>query len=360
MYKKILLQHCRNNISKIKEYTPNKNIYAVVKTDAYGHGLVEVSKVLQTDVEGFCVSTIYEAIQLRENGIDKDILLFLHKHDDWPHMHKYHLTMVLYDCNKENLKKLINFISSKPFKIHLKINTGMNRLGMKLEDIAQHIDLLKQLTPYIEGIMTHLSVDYNTNPEFYNKQLTAFNKTIHLLRYYQIVPIKIHYISSNHLFSQSQQQQTQIEDNFIRCGEYLYGLGKTDLFQPCVEIVTQIIQIQKVDAKQYVGYNNTYVTEKQIQIATILGGYGDGLHSSWSNCSYVRINHKYYSIVGKCSMNYMSVAIDNNDFVSLDDPVYLISADPNSLISLENVSKRLSLPPYEVICMFHNWKKVYV
>jgi alanine racemase len=164
----VSLHKIRNNVLKIKKII-EKKIFAVVKSNAYGLGMVKISKNIENIVDGFCVSNIDEAIELRKNSIDKEIILFQSTINDLDFMYEKQITMVLFSLNE--IKDILLFVKKKPIKIHLKIDTGMGRLGILPCEIFNQIYIFQQLSPYIDGIMTHLSVTYNDNSQQFTKQI---------------------------------------------------------------------------------------------------------------------------------------------------------------------------------------------
>jgi alanine racemase len=142
-------------------------------------------------------------------------------------------------------------------------------------------------------------------------------------------------------------------DNYVRLGDIIYGLINTNIVDPCFDLYANIIQIKTVPSNVAIGYDNTYITPMKMQIATILCGFADGYPTILSNRFFVKIKDTYFPIVGKISMNYITIGIPIELDIHLSDRVCLISSDPNSLISLEKLSKISNIPPYELTCRFN-------
>lgn len=333
----------RKNIDTIKKIS-NKKIYPVVKKNAYGLGSVKISQNIEDLVDGFCVCSLEEGIELRDNNIKKDVLILSGIFEkDWKVTHEKSLTMVL--TSIENIESLIDFVEKYPISIQIKIDTGIGRLGLLPNVVVENIEKIKLLKPFISGIMTHLSMSDAENDNFSNIQVNKFEETLSFLNKNDVHPEKIHCFNSYGIL----HFNTKL-DNYIRPGDLIYGFSNHPDMQSCVELYVPIIQIKTVPKNTPIGYSCSYVTPNETKIVTVLFGYADGYPKELSNKSWAMINKKIYPIVGLISMNYITISVPVEDPVALDDKVTLISSVKNSPIYLLYLSSLANIEPCEFCC----------
>lgn len=341
---KIDIRSIRKNINIIKNIS-NKKIYPVVKKNAYGLGSVKISQNIEDLVDGFCVCSLEEGIELRDNNIKKDVLILSGIFEkDWKVAHEKSLTMVL--TSIENIDKLIHFVEKYPISIQIKIDTGIGRLGLLPNVVVENIEKIKLLKSCVSGIMTHLSMsDAKNDKDFSNIQVNKFEETLSFLSKNGVNPEKIHCFNSYGIL----HFNTKI-DNYIRPGDLIYGFSNHRDMHSCVELYAPIIQIKTVPKNTSIGYGRGYITPNETKIITILFGYGDGYPKELSNKSWAMINQKIYPIVGIISMNYITISVPVEDHVSLNDIVTLLSSDKKSPIHLLHLSNLANIEPCEFCC----------
>lgn len=280
-------------------------VFAVVKANAYGHGDVLVAKALEHLVKVFCVSSLDEAIHLKENGIQNDILIF--SHVDPKHIEKYQDSQFIYTIGSFNWFQKIKNLN---IRTHIKVDTGMNRFGIK--DFNEVRMILRNQKDMVEGIYTHFSSsDDNLNNTF--KQLKMFESLIETLDY------EFQWIHAANTHASGYVKSSIL--NASRIGIGLYGYEKDNhKIKQVMDLQTEIIQIHTIKKGESVGYNQTYTASEDEMIATLPIGYADGFDVRMKS---VYINDRKYPVVGKICMDQCMVKIDGS--VKLYDTVKLFS-----------------------------------
>jgi len=332
-YAEINLKNIKDNVNKIvNTYNGYKYYIGVVKADSYGHN---TSDVVKSIIEGGCnylaVSSLDEALEIRE-FFDIPILclgIINPKYMDICVKNNIDVTVT----NIEYLNKIKDY----KLNIHIKIDTGMNRLGLKTKD---EFDLLiKEIDKsnlYLKGIYTHI---YKANDEVVTKK--QIEKFKYITSDIDLNDIDIVHIAQ----SDTLTKYPKIDFcNGCRLGILMYGLNDNDLdFKETFTLCSEIIEIKKIKACETVSYNGNYRAEKDELIGVVAIGYADGVNRKLTG-SYVYINDEKYEIVGNICMDMLMIRIDNN--VNLFDKVYIYK----DIDHIKNLSKYLDTIPYELIC----------
>ena len=354
----INLANLTNNLKCIKEeINQETKIMAVVKADAYGHGAVQVSKHLLTQgVDYLAVTNLQEGLELRKAGIEKPILIIALV-DSTEYLQCLQNELMLTVCSYQQLQELEKLVeeSSLKAKIVLKIDTGMNRIGIKAaeaEAYAQYI--VKRSAKFdFKGVVTHLaSADAGLN-EITKQQLERFKQAVEgILKYQKSLEI-ISIANSAGIFILK-----PLYGNTVRVGIALYGL-KPDEFipadleglKPALSFTSKVLFIKKIGSGEKIGYAGTFTTAAATNIATIPVGYADGYPRNLSNKAVVAIKDKYYPIVGNICMSTLMVDLGENlAEITVGERVELISTQPAGPISLEFLAKQAGLISYELLC----------
>lgn len=330
---------------------------AVIKTDGYGHGAVAIAHKIDSlpYLYGYAVATIEEAVELRVSGINKDILVlgFVFPQD--------YETAIIYDISlaifKEDAAIELSQIASKlkkTAKIHIKVDTGMGRIGFKVNansyETVNTINSLEGLK--IEGVFTHFAKADMTDhtPTFI--QIEKFKEFISGCENKGIVfPLK-HCSNSAGIIDFE-----QANFDMVRAGITLYGLMPSDevsknkiSLKPLMSIKSHIAFIKEVDAGTQISYGGTYTCESKKLIATIPVGYGDGYPRSLSNKGYVLIRGQKAYITGRVCMDQFMVDVTHIRGVSDFDEVTLVGKDGNESITLEMLGDLSGRFNYELAC----------
>lgn len=336
----------RHNLSKIKEAAPTSKILAMVKANAYGHGLVSVAKTLQ-DVNAFGVASIEEALKIRQAGISTDIVLMegFFRADELPLIESHNLTIVVHHW-PQVLALKERGTSQKPLKVWLKINTGMHRLGFPLYEFQDAYTSLTSL-PSVQliGFMTHFAnADEKDN-------LQTSQQTQALYQLLEGLPGERSLANSAGILAWS-----QAHSDWVRPGLLLYGASpfaeKTGLdlnLLPVMTLRSEIIALRQLEEGECVGYGSTWKNPKKTGIVGIVAiGYGDGYPWHAKNGTPVLVNGHRVPLVGRVSMDMLAVDLSELNDVKVGDPVVLWGEG----LPIEEVARYASTIPYELFCRF--------
>lgn len=337
-YVQIDLQNIKENVHKIiKRYSNYKYYFGVVKADCYGHDDVKTVKaIIDGGCNYLCVATLEEALEIRKKIEDIPILCLGVILKDYIDICKTkNITVTI--PSLEYVKKLKNE-NIENLKVHIKINTGMNRLGIKeSEELKEVYKILEKKKANIEGIYTHI---YEANnKQKYDIQIEKFEE---LLKNIPKERIPIIHTSA----SEAMSNYNKIDDvNGCRLGIIMYGFteNKELNLKSTFSLKSQVIQINNLKPGETVGYNGKYIAKENEKIAVVSIGYADGILRKNTGRT-VFINEKEYKIVGNICMDMLFVKID--DTVKLYDTVEILK----DIEHIESVAKYLDTIPYEVMC----------
>lgn len=350
------LNAIRHNIIETKKLVTLKTkVMLIIKSDAYGHGAVCVCKDIEEEVDCFGVAIIDEAIELREAKIKKPILaLGYAAEEEYEKIVRYDVTQTIIDYK---MAKGLNEIAksyNKTVNIHIKIDTGMSRLGMEAcYNTLMEIKEISKLTNLkIEGIFSHFSGSALEEKTSARKQLKKFKEFITKLEEEGIdIPIK-HMSNSGGTIDIPEANL-----DMIRCGIMAYGIYPSDFvkkteinLKPAMELKSHVYLVKEVPENTGISYENTYITKRKTKIATIGIGYGDGYPWALSNKGRVIINGKYAPILGKVCMDQFMVDVTDIDNVKQGDTVILMGESGESKISVEELAIDSGSMPYEILC----------
>ena len=358
VYASINLDNIRDNVQNIKKnISEDTSIIAVIKTDAYGHGAVRIGLELQPmpEISGFAVATIEEAVELKNAGIYKPILILGYS---FPSAFE---TIVLNNIRSTvfELETAIelNEVARKFNRqaiVHLKCDTGMSRIGFYPDDeglnIVKEISKLSNIT--IEGIFTHFARADEQDKSHVLKQLQRFEEFLGRLDAEDInIPIK-HCSNSASIIELKSANM-----NMVRAGIILYGLWPSDEvrrdvveLKPAMELKSTVVYVKDVKPGTQISYGGTYVSKAAMRIATVTIGYGDGYPRALSNKGYVLVRGKKANIVGRVCMDQMMIDVTDIPGVSRGDTVTLIGKDGGEYISMEEFSELSGRINYESVC----------
>ena len=333
-YALINLTNLANNIKEIIKNYPYKYYFGVVKANAYGHGLETIKTMEKSGINYFCVATLEEALEVRKLT-KKPILCFGYvntKDIDLVIKNNITLSIVSFDYFKELLNE------NQKIKVHLKINSGMNRFGIKdKKEVLEIINNIKKSNMELEGIYTHLATS-GVSDVYYDRQIANFEEITSLINLNDI-PI-VHIFNSLGVARHKKLSYA----NGIRLGLMMYGFSykmniskltelKRKLFykkisptmltnnlnlKKVLSLHSEVVNINKIEKDEFVGYDAKFIASDNGFIATISIGHADGITKSYKK---VMINKKIYPIVAIC-MDYIMVLVDNK--VKVHDKVDLI------------------------------------
>ncbi len=345
-----------HNYKIIKE-TAQTKVCAVVKADAYGHGVDIVAPILQkAGADYFAVSNIEEAIELRDLGITKPILILGYTPCEFaPELAKYDISQCVYSIDYARELSCEAVKNGITIKIHLKLDTGMSRIGFDCRDddlngINDAIYSSKLDGFELEGIFTHFAVsDRNDAQEdgFTDAQYNRFCKAVDTLNANGLTPEYKHCCNSAALCQDSNKHL-----NMCRAGIVLYGLTpSSDLkltqdFKPVMNFKSVVSQVKEIHTDDTVSYGRTFKAKENMTIATISCGYADGYPRLLSNKGYVLINGQRANIVGRVCMDQFCVDVTNIPNVKRGDEVLLWGKD----LPIEQFADMIGTINYEMVC----------
>lgn len=353
------LDAVRHNYELMKDYTPDPvRVMAVVKANAYGHGIVEVTRtVVDAGCRDLAVAIPEEGVALRENGLtDVNILVLgaVNKRGIEPSV-EAGLTLTVFDPQRLQMIEDTAVKCGKTASVHIKLDTGMGRIGLRTEAEANALqDALKKAKHVrVTGIYTHFAdADHlctgGKTSEYTRKQLKKFNR----LRACFDPSIPVH-------ASNSAMSLISPDANFsmIREGISLYGYPPvpTELpFRPVLRWEAEIVHVKEIQKGTSIGYGCTFMAMKPMCIATIAVGYGDGYHRAVSNRGSVLVHGQRAPVVGRVCMDQIMVDITNIPDVSVGDIAVLIGKQENGFIGADELGGWAGTISYEVLLSITN------
>lgn len=354
-YATIDLAALGHNLSCIQQYLPlGCEVMAIVKANAYGHGAVETAHALaRQSIARFAVASLDEGIALRQAGLSAPIVvlgaLFEQQISD---LVAHRLTPVV--SNADILPALAKAAGShpSPYPIHLKIETGMGRLGFSPEELRSLLDNPLLRNPLlIEGMMTHLADADGTETAFTERQLGVFHAILEQVRRRGLTLSLIHAANSAAIV-----RFPESHFSLVRPGIMLYGyhtlppsVPAPDL-HPVLSLHTTIAQLRTIPRGRTVSYNGTFVATRPTRIAVLPIGYADGYSRRLSNCGSVLIQGRRAPIVGLVCMDMIMVDVTDLATVHVGDTVTLIGQQGGASIWADEVADWIGTIPYEVLC----------
>ena len=344
----IHLNQLKQNYLTIKKMVGNSKVMAVIKANAYGHGAVPIADILSDmGVHGFCVALGSEAVELINAGIREPIL----------HLGKITLdNLRLYNsgqvrCTINSIDDVLelkeNASANSPIFAHLKIDTGMGRMGTRFENAESIMQTLAD-TPEIrvEGVYSHFATAEETDTKYRDWQLDQFRMVIKLAN--DILPDTNYFHIAN---SAGILKCPESHFNMVRPGISLYGvspLGKPhNTLKPVMKMKAPVVLVKKMKAGDSVGYSRLYTAEKDENIALLQGGYADGIPTVFSNSGSVEINGSNYPIIGKVSMDLIAINCGQDTIKEGDEAVFWGGEHENT--QLEYLAVKYKKIPYEFL-----------
>lgn len=331
------------NLSFFEKKHSTCRIAPVLKSNAYGHGLIPIAKIFDKKHLPFlCVDSYFEALSLRNEGITTPILIL--GFTPFVNIKNSKLKNVAFSilslAELEYLSKKLK--QSRQF--HLEINTGMNRHGINLDEINSAGILIRgNKRIHIEGIFSHLADADSSQSQQTNEQIERWNSVVNIIRT-EFPGIRFAHLAATAGSAFSER----ISANVIRVGLGLYGIGFPEL-NPVLTMKTSISSIHKIYPGQKIGYNGTFVAEKEMTIATIPAGYAEGIDLRLSNAGFVSVQNILCPFVGRVSMNIAIIDITPLPTITIGEPVTIFSVEKEAKNSIEKTAEICKTIPYEIL-----------
>jgi len=356
----ISLSKLRRNFQCVRALAGNRKVMAVVKADAYGHGAVAVARCLAGEgVDWFGAATVEEAVELREAGIAQPILLLggLYMSDP-AHLIQYQLTPSVSSTARLDTYTEVARRLGKPIEFHLKVDTGMGRLGLppdRLVPFVAHYRKLEGLE--LTGLLTHLASAEDLVATQTDEQLLRFNRALETLHSLGVRPQWIHISNTAALLTRH-----DFPENLVRVGALLYGYhlpiiyppGAEPIavppFQPVLTFKSRVVYLKDVRSGTPLSYGASFHARRPSRIATAPVGYADGLNRALSNKGHAIIRGQRANIVGNISMDLTLLDATDIPGVAVGDEVILIGESGEASIGALDIAQQIGTVPYEVLC----------
>jgi alanine racemase len=336
------LKALRHNLGRVRQCAPTSRVAAVIKANGYGHGQVQVARVL-ADADALAVACIEEALVLREAGIDKPILLLegVFEATELPLCHRWNLAIVVHDPGQ--VEMLEHARLEKPLSVWLKIDTGMHRLGVAPEQVAAIWRRLRDC-PTVASIklLSHLARADEREVDFTWRQLQVFEELSGTL------PGERSLANSAAVLA-----WPQTHFDWVRPGLMLYGaspfantLADEEGLQPVMTLMTRLISVRRLAKGEAVGYGGTWVCPEAMDIGVAAIGYADGYPRHAPSGTPVLVNGRRAGLAGRVSMDMLGIDLRGHPEAKVGDPVVLWGPD----LPVEIIAKAAGTIPYTLFC----------
>jgi alanine racemase len=360
----VSLEALRQNFRIVQKHVgTGVAICAVVKADAYGHGAIECSQALEQEGAGwFGVTSLDEAIPLRDAGIRGRILLMTgFWQGEEEEIVRLGLTPTIWESGQLTLlEKAAARLRVSKHPVHLKVDTGMGRLGIAPEDLPEICSAL-QSSPHLtlEGLSTHLASSEVLDAPSIAQQLQTFDETRRVLKDAGFNPPLIHAANTSAVISRRDSWNTMVRPGialygyhlpFERAGREVSGSALRLPVKPVLTWKTRILSLRDVRANQALGYGGTYVTKAPARIAVLPVGYADGLNRRISSQGRVIVREHYAPIVGRISMDLTLADVTGLPGISVGDEVILLGSLDGLSVDAHEHASLAGTVPYEILC----------
>lgn len=357
----ISLSKLRQNYERVRRLAGGRKVMAVIKADAYGHGAVAVANCLaERGVDWFGVASVEEACELRAAGITQPILLLggLYMSDP-ADLIEFQLTPSVSSTARLDTYAECARRYGRPIEFHLKVDTGLGRLGVPPDRLAAFLERYRTLQGVsLTGLLTHLASAEDLLATQSEEQGERFRAALAQLNSAGIEPAWTHVSNSGALLA-----RREFPENMVRIGGLLYGYctplvvpsGKdlSDLpeFEPILTFKSRVVYLKDVPSETPLGYGAAFHTRRPSRIATVPVGYADGLSRALSNRGHAIVRGTLARLVGSISMDLSLLDVTDIPGVNVGDEVMLLGQSNGRSITALDVAQKLDTVPYEVLCL---------
>jgi alanine racemase len=347
----ISLPALRHNLHEVVRRVGAARIMAVVKANAYGHGAVPVAQaLLAAGAHQLGVARVTEGLELRHAGITAPILVMSEAvPDDIPALQRFNLTLVL--PSREAIESAACLVDSRsgPLGVHLKVDTGMGRLGLTQEDVPAVLRSGLPASLRLDGLMSHLASADEPDTASTEEQLARFRMILDAAKASGLTFPAAHIANSAAILRFPASHY-----DMVRPGLMLYGYAPRRFpspeLRPVLTWKTRVIQIKKVGAGQRVSYSGTFVTQRPSTLAILPVGYADGYSRALSNKGHVLIGGQPVPVAGRVCMDLTVVDVTDHQMVHPGDEVVLLGRQGSALITADDLAAWQDTISYEVLC----------
>ncbi len=363
------LRDLKKNIDAVKSLksVKNKTVIAVIKSDAYGHGLIPVAKTLSDNGINFFGIIYMEEAAAVLKSIPKAKLLLLRGVAESDIAEAINLNLSISAISLEYLQILLSKAKmlNKSVNIHIKFDSGMNRLGLSGNEIKSAINIIKKNKDFInaEGFFSHLSSAGN-DTEYTNFQLANYKRALSLFHGEGIKPLYTHISASSSLLNDKINEDYS---NAVRPGISIYGINPNLNYagyshislNPLMTVESSVMQIKKVKKGAFVSYNNTYRANNDMVIAIVPAGYDNGIPRLLSNKGRFLINDKFAKIIGIITMNTTMIDVTKIEGAKPGSRVIIAGKDASNEIAPQEIAQLAQTIPYEICLNFGKSNKKF-
>lgn len=349
-----------NNMRNIKKLAGDKEVMAVVKADAYGHGALDVAPcLLENGASKLAVAMLTEAIELRNNNITAPIMILgytpIYLGEE---LIKYNIEQTIYDLNYAKELSNLAIKLNKKAKIHIALDTGMGRIGFLPTDESFNAICEICNLPGLDviGIFTHFSSSDEKNKEYTQYQ---FNQIYNFIERLEVNEINIPLKHASNSAAIIDLPNTYLDA--VRAGIILYGYYPSDevkkdnlSIKPALTLKAKIAHVKELDSGMYISYNRTFKTSRKSKIATIPIGYADGYIRTLKHEAKVIVNGQLAPIVGNICMDQFMIDVTDIDNVKSGDEVILLGESNEVKFNADDLAKCMNSINYEVLCLLKN------
>ncbi len=355
------MNYLKHNLEYLQSILHNSELYPVIKANAYGHGLKQIAQEIdKTNIKGVCIATVNELQDLINLKVKYSILHM--GRIDFSEIALYNNNNVIATINSmDDLDKISKFCSDKFFfRVHIKVDTGMTRMGCSIDEFDRILtECLKINNLSLEGIYSHLAKSDSNNASLNQTQINSFLKIIEKTKKQKNNNIKFHILNSGGLFNYGNYKY-----DLVRTGLSIYGISPLGIhnhnLKPVMEFKAPVILKKNIKSGVMVGYGNSYKSKKNMDLAIVQCGYGDGVPFEYSNKGFVFYNKNKIPIIGRISMDLICIDITNVD-IQINDYVTLWGSIDDNDSRLEYIATMFNNIPYTFITGITNRvKKEYV
>jgi alanine racemase len=345
----------KHNFFEIKRLAgTSTGIIAVVKSDAYGHGMLPVAETLESaGVDCLGVFEVQEGIELRKGGLKVPILLMMGvTSDEVSAVVEYGLMPALFQVDIAEKLSRVSAEQGTVSPVHIKVDSGMTRLGVWCEELPNFLAKLAPLNGVqVQGIFSHLAVADTPDHSFTELQIKRFQDAVEACRRLAGFQGAVHIANSGAVLGKK-----GLGFDMARPGILLYGSAPAEgwpaaaSFKPVMTFKSRVIQIRTVPPDTSISYGCTYTTKEKCTVATVPVGYDDGYSRLLSNNGEMLIHGQRVPVVGRVCMNLTMVDVTRVEGVAVDDEVILLGSQGKERITAEEIATRIGTISYEVYC----------
>lgn len=350
------LDAIRTNIKTMKSKIPEgKKLLAVIKANAYGHGAVEVAEALEDLADYYGVACLDEAVELRRAGVHKPILILgMTDESLYEELVRYDVTQTIFSVEQAEALAMQAGRQNKRAKLHVKLDTGMNRIGFPCcqESVKDIVRIARMPELDVEGIFTHYYKADAVDKTSAMKQLDAYTRMIEALER-EGVTFALRHISN----SAGIMEMPNDRYDMVRSGISTYGLYPSDemdrercILYPAMQLKARVVHVKTVPAGETIGYGGTYQVQEDSRIATVGVGYADGYPRALSNQGRMLVHGEYAPITGRVCMDQTMIDVSHIPDVQVGDEVVLVGTQREHCLTVEELSGMSASFNYEFVC----------